>query len=33
MGIVAAACKKPLYVAAESTKFTRMFPLSQQVRS
>uniref|UniRef100_A0A7S0LEG1 Translation initiation factor eIF2B subunit alpha n=1 Tax=Coccolithus braarudii TaxID=221442 RepID=A0A7S0LEG1_9EUKA len=30
MAIVAAAYKKPFYVAAESTKFTRMFPLSQQ---
>ena len=29
MAIVAAACKKPVYVAAESTKFARMFPLSQ----
>ena len=29
MAIVAAACKKPLYVAAESTKFARLFPLSQ----
>jgi len=30
MAIVAAACKKPFYVASESTKFARMFPLSQQ---
>lgn len=30
MAIVAAACKKPFYVASESTKFVRMFPLSQQ---
>ena len=29
MAIVAAACKKPFYVAAESTKFARLFPLSQ----
>ena len=29
MAIVAAACKKPVYVAAESTKFARLFPLSQ----
>ena len=29
MAIVAAACKKPFYVAAESTKFARIFPLSQ----
>lgn len=29
MAIVAAACKRPFYIAAESTKFTRMFPLSQ----
>jgi translation initiation factor eIF-2B subunit alpha len=29
MAIVASACKKPFYVAAESTKFTRLFPLSQ----
>ena len=29
MAIVACACKKPVYVAAESTKFARMFPLSQ----
>lgn len=27
--IVASACKKPFYVAAESTKFARLFPLSQ----
>ena len=30
MAIVAAACKKPFYIAAESIKFARMFPLSQQ---
>jgi translation initiation factor eIF-2B subunit alpha len=29
IAIVAAACKKPFYVASESTKFARMFPLSQ----
>lgn len=29
MAIVANACKKPFYVASESTKFARMFPLSQ----
>ncbi len=29
MAIVASACKKPFYVAAESTKFARMLPLSQ----
>jgi translation initiation factor eIF-2B subunit alpha len=29
MAIVASACKKPFYVAAESTKFARIFPLSQ----
>ena len=29
MAIVAAACKRPFYVASESTKFTRLFPLSQ----
>ncbi len=29
MAIVASACKKPFYVASESTKFARMFPLSQ----
>lgn len=29
MAIVAEACKRPFYVAAESTKFARMFPLSQ----
>jgi translation initiation factor eIF-2B subunit alpha len=29
MAIVASACKKPFYVAAESTKFARLFPLSQ----
>jgi len=29
MAIVALACKKPFYVASESTKFARMFPLSQ----
>ena len=29
MAIVAAACKKPVYVASESTKFARHFPLSQ----
>ena len=29
MAIVAAACKKPFYVASESTKFARLFPLSQ----
>ena len=29
MAIVAAACKKPFYVASESTKVTRLFPLSQ----
>ncbi|EOD06072.1 hypothetical protein EMIHUDRAFT_68766 [Emiliania huxleyi CCMP1516] len=29
IAIVAAACKKPFYIAAESTKFARKFPLSQ----
>ena len=29
MAIVAVACKKPVYVASESTKFARLFPLSQ----
>lgn len=29
MAIVAVACKKPFYVASESTKFARLFPLSQ----
>ena len=29
MAIVASACKKPFYVASESTKFARLFPLSQ----
>jgi translation initiation factor 2B subunit (eIF-2B alpha/beta/delta family) len=29
IAIVASACKKPFYVAAESTKFARKFPLSQ----
>jgi len=29
MAIIASAYKKPFYVAAESTKFARMFPLSQ----
>ena len=29
MAIVAKACGKPLYVAAESYKFSRMFPLYQ----
>lgn len=29
VAIVAAACKKPFYVASESTKFARLFPLSQ----
>ena len=29
MAIVAAACKNPVYVASESTKFARHFPLSQ----
>jgi len=28
MAIVAKACKKPVYIAAESTKFARLFPLS-----
>merc|ERR1712087_991522 len=30
MAIVARAFKRPFYVAVESTKFARMFPLSQQ---
>lgn len=30
ISIVARACKKPFYVAAESFKFTRMYPLNQQ---
>ena len=29
VAIVASACKKPFYVASESTKFARLFPLSQ----
>lgn len=29
IALVAAACKKPFYVATESTKFARKFPLSQ----
>ena len=29
MAIVACACKRPVYVASESTKFARLFPLSQ----
>ena len=29
VAIVARACKKPFYVASESTKFARLFPLSQ----
>mmetsp|Transcript_23727 Transcript_23727/g.50307 ORF Transcript_23727/g.50307 Transcript_23727/m.50307 type:complete len:306 (+) Transcript_23727:42-959(+) len=29
MAIVAHVCKRPFYVASESTKFARMFPLSQ----
>lgn len=29
MAIVACACKRPFYVASESTKFARLFPLSQ----
>jgi len=29
MAIVAHACKKPFYIASESTKFARLFPLSQ----
>eukprot|EP00967_Tisochrysis_lutea_P005300 scaffold6326_cov34-Tisochrysis_lutea.AAC.2 len=29
MAIVASACKKPFYIASESTKFARKFPLSQ----
>mmetsp|Transcript_1153 Transcript_1153/g.3186 ORF Transcript_1153/g.3186 Transcript_1153/m.3186 type:complete len:323 (-) Transcript_1153:487-1455(-) len=29
MAIIAHACKKPVYIASESTKFARLFPLSQ----
>ena len=31
IAIVAKACNKPVYVAAESYKFARLYPLTQKV--
>ena len=33
IAVCAKACNKPFYVAAESYKFARLYPLSQKVRA